>query len=97
MDYVRYAAKLSAAFFIGCFGLLIFVSSVAGNFNALGAMFGGVVIAAAWFTWPRRPNAWKLDPPTERQLAYASDLGIDIPAGATKGDVSALITARTGR
>lgn len=32
------------------------------------------------------------DPPTERQLEYAKDLGIAIPVDATKGDVSDLIS-----
>lgn len=33
----------------------------------------------------------KIEPPTERQLSYAQDLGILIPNGATKNDVSNLI------
>jgi hypothetical protein len=59
----------------------------------LAAVFG----AAGLLSWPRRPDAWRYDPPTERQLAYAEALGIDVPDGATKGDVSALITQVTGR
>ena len=35
------------------------------------------------------------DPPTERQLAYAKDLGIEIPTDATKADVSDLISLKT--
>ena len=34
------------------------------------------------------------DPPTERQLDYAKDLGIAIPVGATKNDVSDLISMK---
>jgi len=59
----------------------------------LAAIFGIAGVAS----WPRKPNAWKHDPPSERQLAYAEALGIDVPAGATKGDVSAMITQVTGR
>lgn len=36
-------------------------------------------------------GAWKLAKPSERQVAYATSLGIDIPAGARQGDVSRLI------
>lgn len=47
---------------------------------------------AGAFTWPRRPNAWRHDRPTERQLAFARDLGIRVPRGISKGDLSDLIS-----
>lgn len=56
------------------------------------AVFG----VAGFFAWPRRPNAWRRDPPTERQLAYARDLGITIPRNASKGELSDLISAAKG-
>lgn len=37
------------------------------------------------------------DPPTERQLDYARDLGISIPANATKDDISDLISLKVDR
>ncbi len=37
------------------------------------------------------------EPPTERQLDYAKDLGISIPANATKDDVSDLISLKVDR
>jgi hypothetical protein len=52
------------------------------------AVFG---IAGA-FAWPRRPNAWRRDPPTDRQIAFARDLGITIPNGISKGELSDLIS-----
>lgn len=97
MEYVRYLVKLWGALLVGCLGLLVLASSVVGDFNTLGLIFGGVVLAATRLVWPRRPNAWRSDPPTEKQLAYAADLGIIVPPGATKGEVSAMITAVTGR
>lgn len=57
----------------------------------------GIFGVAAFFTWPRRPNAWRYDPPTDRQLAYAEHLGIIVPPGATKGQVSDMISAVKGR
>lgn len=37
------------------------------------------------------------EPPTERQLDYAADLGISIPADATKDDLSDLISLKVDR
>jgi hypothetical protein len=49
------------------------------------------------FSWPRRPNAWRRDPPTQRQIAYAQNLGIPIPRGVSKGELSDMISQVTGR
>lgn len=40
----------------------------------------------------QEPSAFPPDVPTEKQLKYAKDLGIDIPSGATKDDLSDLIS-----
>ena len=57
------------------------------------AVFG----VAGFFSWPRRPNAWRRDKPTDRQIAYAKNLGIDIPRGVSKGELSDMISEVTGR
>lgn len=44
------------------------------------------------FTEPFTVKPVKLDEPTEHQLSYAKDLGIQIPEGASKQDVSAMIS-----
>lgn len=54
----------------------------------MAAVFG----IAGLFTWPRRANAWRNDRPTDRQVAFARDLGIQIPKGISKGDLSDLIS-----
>jgi len=54
---------------------------------------GLVLCAAGGLSWPRMPNRWRSDPPTDRQLSYANDLGIVIPAGVSKGQLSDLISA----
>jgi hypothetical protein len=97
VDYVRFVVRLVGSLTLGAFGLMFAAASVGERFNAVGLVLGLFAIAGAWFSWPRRPNAWKADPPTERQLAYAADLGIAVPPGATKGEVSAMISAITGR
>lgn len=61
--------------------------------GGLAAMFG----LAGYVTLPRMPNAWKRDPPSAKQLAYAEKLGIPIAPGMTKGEVSSLISQVTGR
>lgn len=55
------------------------------------------ISVAGVLAWPRRPNAWRREPPTERQIAYAIDLGIAIPDGISKGDLSDLISQARGR
>lgn len=51
------------------------------------------VAVAACMSFPRLPNSWRGDPPTERQIQYAESLGIRVPDGATKGRVSDMIEA----
>lgn len=96
-EYFQYLAKAFCFLMLGLFGLMVATSSIAGAFSLPGLLLGAASIAAAWYGWPRRPHAWKSDPPTDKQLAYAADLGIVVPPGATKGEVSAMITAITGR
>lgn len=64
-----------------------------------GAATIGVISAIAWGKYPRggRQQSWRDDPATMRQLTFAQDLGIIVPPGATKGQVSDMITAVTGR
>lgn len=97
LDYVRFVVRLIGSLTLGAFGVIFASASFGENFNAVALVLGLVAVAGAWMSWPRRPNAWKADPPTERQIAYAANLGITIPPGATKGEVSAMITAVTGR
>lgn len=97
MEHVRYLVKLLAAVVMGGFGAILLIASLFDKMNWIVIAFGAVTLAGGWLSWPRRPHAWKNDPPTDRQLAFAADLGIDIPPGATKGEVSALISAVTGR
>lgn len=49
------------------------------------------------FLWPRRSRSWRDDPPSQRQISFASDLGIQIPRGVTKGELSDMISQVTGR
>lgn len=97
MEHVRYLVKLLAAVVMGGFGAIMLIASMFDRMTWIVIGIGAVLVAAAWISWPRRPHAWKGDPPTDRQLAYAANLGIDIPPGATKGEVSDLISAVTGR
>lgn len=87
-----------AAFSLAAFGLIFAAAGMFGggrNWVAVG--MGVVMLVAAVLSWPRRPNAWRYDPPTERQIGYATSLGIDIPPGVTKGELSDMISRVTGR
>lgn len=65
--------------------------------NAALAVAAGLAIIGSVLSWPRVPAAWRRDPPTPRQLEYAAKLGIIVPAGASKGQLSDLISQATGR
>lgn len=98
VSWLLWLVRCCAAFFmVGLALLLVFFASTVGKDRAISfgmaAMFGIAGLA----TWPRRPNAWRRDPPTQKQLAYASRLGIDVPSGITKGELSDMISSVTGR
>lgn len=65
--------------------------------SAMVAVASGLAIAASVLSWPRIPNGWRRDPPTEKQLAYAEALGLPVPDGITKGQLSDMISQATGR
>jgi hypothetical protein len=98
-DWLRYVVRVVACALMGLFGLvlLILAATVRESSRWMVAAFGVTCIVGAWLSWPRRPNAWRGDPPTVRQIAYAESLGIEIPFGATKGEVSDMISRVTGR
>lgn len=88
-----YLARLFAALVL--IGVALVLASVAlttpkGREVSFGA--AAVFGIAGLFTWPRRANAWRNDRPTDRQVAFARDLGIHIPKGISKGDLSDLIS-----
>ena len=75
--------------------LLIFLTTTTDK-----ALIGGMAALfalAGYFSLPRIPNAWKRDPPTSKQIAYAEKLGIQVVPGMSKGDVSELISQVVGR
>lgn len=98
LDVVRYVVRVSGlAVFIALAVILVF-SSLAGERRSLLMSLGGIwLVASALLSWPRVPEAWRKDPPTERQLEYAASLGIPVPAGISKGQLSDMITQVTGR
>ncbi len=60
-------------------------------------IIGVWLLAAVGLSWPRIPDAWRKDPPTQKQLAFAASLEIDVPEGISKGELSNLISQVTGR
>ena len=89
---VRTAAA-STMFITGAAMLIMVLFKFSGAVAALSVlfMFGGA------FSFPRMPNAWRRDRPSEKQVAYALKLGIDVPPDATKGELSEMITSVVGR
>lgn len=96
--WLIYFGRMFAAVILGGAAAAMGIASTIDPKSRLGMLgIAGVFAFAALFTWPRRPDAWRRDPPTERQLAYAESLGIVVPRGASKGEVSEMISAVTGR
>lgn len=96
-SWLMWAVKLMAAWFMllvaAVLLIFLFVTKDKAVIGGLAAMFAIV----GYVSLPRRPDAWKHDPPTAKQLNYAAKLGIEVEPGMTKGDVSALISQVTGR
>ena len=67
------------------------------KFDAAVASLGALFLFGGAFSFPRIPNAWKREPPSQKQIAYAEKLGIDVPDGINKGDLSAMISSVVGR
>lgn len=92
-----WAVRSAAAWFMLLVSLVLLIFLFATKDKALIAGMSAVFGLAGYFTLPRMPNAWKRDPPSDKQLAYAEKLGIKVAPGMTKGEVSALISQVTGR
>lgn len=98
MEVLKYAVRLAAAVVMLGISVSMLIAAAAVP-DAIGVTLSvaAVMGLAGFFAWPRRPNAWRQDPPTQRQLEYAANLGIRVPKRATKGQVSDLISEVTGR
>jgi hypothetical protein len=97
-QWLIWAGRMAAAILLFTMaGSFLVIGIFTPDGKAVGYGVAAVSAIGAFLTWPRMPNAWRRDPPTQRQLEYASDLGISVPRGATKGQVSDLISAVTGR
>lgn len=92
VEWLKYAVRLLAAvMLVGFAAVMLLLAASDPKSRTFSAGLGAVFGLAGLFTWPRRPHAWRRDPPTERQVAYAIDLGIRVRPGMSKGDLSDLI------
>jgi hypothetical protein len=98
MLWAKFLVRAVAAFLLCGVGAMTLLSSAwADGGRWMLAGVGVVMLVAGWLSWPRRPNAWRRDPPTDKQIAYAINLGIAIPAGASKGEISDMISQAKAR
>lgn len=67
------------------------------KFDGFVAALSALWLVGGVFSFPRMPNAWRRDPPSQKQVAYATKLGIDVPSDITKGELSEMITSVVGR
>ena len=98
VSWLLWLVRCCAALFMVliAMALVIFAFSTDKN-RAIGLGMAAMFGVAGLATWPRIPNAWRRDPPTAKQLAYAEKLGLEVPARITKGELSDMITSVTGR
>lgn len=97
-DMGSYAVRSSGLALVICFAVFSTAAPLlVPNASVLLSLFGVWTLAAAVLSWPRLPDAWRKDPPTDRQIEYAESLGIAIPDGVSKGELSAMISRATGR
>lgn len=96
-DIVRFVVRASGLFMLGLTIAVVGGVAVVNGKGIVAAAGTAWLMSAVVLSWPRLPEAWRNDPPTERQLAYATSLGIVVPPGASKGEVSEMISQITGR
>ena len=57
-----------------------------------------VLFLVFWVVSKKRGSkSWRADAPSEKQKEFANELGIKFKKGITKGELSDLISAETGR
>lgn len=92
-EWLKYVVRMfTAVILIGTAAVMGITGAADPKIRIFGIGLAAVFGLAGLFTWPRRPNAWRRDPPTERQIAYARDLGITVRRGMSKGDLSDMIS-----
>jgi hypothetical protein len=92
LDWLKYAVRVVASLCVIVVGLcMVFAATITKDATGWAIALCAAVPIGGLLAWPRRPGAWRNDRPTEKQLAYARDLGIPIPRGISKGDLSDLI------
>lgn len=98
IDAVRYIVRAGGILVIVIGGTAIALSAAQSSKTSAASLFllAWCVIAAV-LSWPRLPDAWRTDKPTEKQIKYATSLGIQVMPGMSKGQLSDAISAATGR
>lgn len=93
---IRYVVRAVGLVFSIGVSLVVFGAAIWGTKpSASVATVAAVAALGSVLSWPRFPDAWRLDPPTQRQLEYAAKLGIAVPAGTSKGALSDAISRAT--
>lgn len=98
ISWLLWCSRCIASFILVSMAAMLLMFALVGTQNTVATIATSLVLGIAGLaTWPRIPNAWRRDPPTAKQLAYAEKLGLDVPARITKGELSDMISSVTGR
>lgn len=98
LEWLKFCVRAANCAIGVLFGLAFLALAVSGDPRA--AVFvatSSIMVAGSILSWPRRPNSWRRDPPSDRQIAYATSLGLFVSPEMSKGEVSDMISRATGR
>jgi hypothetical protein len=95
-SWIIWAVRSAAAAVMFITGA-VFLILVLFKFNGAVAAMSVLFLFGGAFSFPKIPNAWRREPPSQKQLAYAAKLGIDVPTDISKGELSDMISSVVGR
>jgi hypothetical protein len=96
LTWIIWAVRSSASCIMAITGGVIVLLSVL-KYNPAMLLLGTLWVFGGVFAFPRLPGAWRRDKPSEKQIAYATKLGIDVTPEMTKGELSQMISSVSGR
>ena len=96
LSWLIWGVRSAAAGVMFLFGVACLVMAVMRR-DATLAVLAVLFLFGGGFSFPKIPNAWRRERPSQKQIAYAEKLGIDVPPSISKGELSDMISSVVGR